>query len=182
MLKRRLQNRDVAPDFAVADLSGAPIRLDDYRGSWVLLSFYRYASCPLCNLRVYEVSGRIAGWEARGLKVIGVFQSPSEKIMQYVGRQDVPFVVLPDPQQKLYALYHVRHSWLGFIKAWLMRLPEIYRSVIHKQFFPGSVEGGIHRIPADFMIDPSGKIAAVFYGKDIGDHMPFEKIEAILKF
>ncbi len=52
----------VAPEFAVADVFGVPVRLADYRGQRLLLSFYRYASCPLCNLRVHELLQHHAEW------------------------------------------------------------------------------------------------------------------------
>ncbi len=181
MLSNRLKQDGIAPVFSVEDLHGRTIDLEAYRGRWLLLSFYRYASCPLCNLRVHEISKLSPQWARQGLDVVGVFQSPREKILNYLGRQEVAFTLLPDPQQKLYAVYQVRHSWAGFIKAWLMRLPEIYRSVIRKQFYPGTVEGGIHRIPADFLIDPAGRLAVAYYGKDIGDHLPVARIEAVLK-
>lgn len=58
----RLVSAMVAPEFAVADVFGVPVRLADYRGQRLLLSFYRYASCPLCNLRVHELLQHHAEW------------------------------------------------------------------------------------------------------------------------
>lgn len=177
----RLKPGDTAPVFATWDINGTRrIDLSRYRGRHVLLSFYRYASCPLCNLRVHDLAQRHAEWHKRGLDMLAVFQSPADKMRQYVGEQHPPFPLIPDPDQKLYALYGVGHSWGGFLKAWAIRLPEIVRSVIGKGYLPGSLEGGIHRIPADFIIDPHGLIAEAYYGQDIGDHMPMERIEPFL--
>jgi peroxiredoxin len=169
---------DVAPAFS-SDVLGRErgISLEDYRGRHLLLSFYRYASCPLCNLRVSDLAQRQADWQARGLDMLAVFQSPADKMLKHVGAHEPPFPLLPDPEQRLYALYGVGHSWTGFIAAWLTRLPEIARSVVGKGFLPGSVEGGIHRVPADFLIAPDGVIAEAYYGRDIGDHLPRARIE-----
>ena len=178
----RLKPGKPAPPFEAWDISGTqPINLQRYRGRYVLLSFYRYASCPLCNLRVHELMQRHADWHARGLDMLAVFQSPVDKIRQYVGAQQTPFPLIPDPGQSLYELYGVGHSWTGFLKAWGMRLPEIVRSVIGQGFLPGSVEGGIHRIPADFVVDQHGWIVEAYYGQDIGDHLPMERIERYLR-
>jgi thioredoxin-dependent peroxiredoxin len=176
-MSRRLDRGNAAPHFRETDLLERPIDLRDFRGRWVLLSFYRYASCPLCNLRVHALSERSTGWRAQGLDVLGVFQSPAEKLRQYVGKQQAPFPLIPDPEQRLYTLYGVESSWMGFMKGWARRLPDIGQSVIGQRFLPGSVEGGIHRIPADFVIDPYGRIAEAYYGRDIGDHLPFDRIE-----
>lgn len=180
-MNTRLKKGDIAPEFMGADLFDAKIRLSDYRGRWLLLSFYRYASCPLCNLRVHHLSLRSALWQSIGMDMVAIFQSPPDKIRQYVGRQQSPFPLLADAEQKLYALYGVRTSWVGFLKAWIKRLPEVWSSVIGSQYWPGSIEGGIHRIPADFIIDPHGRIAVAYYGRDIGDHLPLEIIERQLQ-
>lgn len=179
-MSARLKHGEIAPQFSEFDPFGKYIKLDDYKGRWLMLSFYRYASCPLCNLRVHELSKHSTRWQEQGLHMLAIFQSPAEKIRQYVGRQQAPFPLIPDPEQRLYALYGVGYSWTGFLKAWATRLPEIGRSVLGQGFLPGSVEGGIHRIPADFIIDPQGRIAEAYYGRDIGDHLPMERIDRLL--
>lgn len=173
----RLRAGDTAPAFSSDAIGHERVRLDDYRGRHVLLSFYRYASCPLCNLRVHDLAQRHADWHARGLDMLAVFQSPADTMRKHVGVQKPPFPLLPDPEQRLYALYGVGHNWAGFVAAWLTRLPDIARSVVGNGFLPGSVEGGIHRVPADFLIGPGGVIAEAYYGRDIGDHLPRARIE-----
>jgi len=180
-MSERLKCGDMAPDFFEKDLLGRVIKLHDYRGRWLLLSFYRYASCPLCNLRIHTLSQRYKVWQTQGLDMLAVFQSPAEKMQQYVGKQQAPFPLIPDPEQRLYVLYGVKCNWAGFLKAWVTRLPDIGRSVLGRGFLPGSVEGGIHRIPADFVIDPQGRIAEAYYGHDIGDHLPVERIDHLLQ-
>lgn len=176
-MNQRLKRGDVAPHFCVRDVRDRRIDLSDYVGRWLLFSLYRYASCPLCNLRVHTLSQRYEAWRERGLDAIGVFQSPAEKMLQYVGKRQAPFPLIPDPDQRLYALYGAQSSWRGFLKGWATRLPEIGQSVLNQGFLPGSVEGGLHRIPADFLIDPQGRIVEAYYGRDIGDHFPIERIE-----
>lgn len=180
-MSARLKKGDGAPYFSGQDLGGRRVELRAYAGHWLLLSFYRHASCPLCNLRIHTLSQRCDAWQARGLNLVGVFQSSADKMRYYVGRQQTPFPLIPDPEQQLYALYRVGHSWTGFFRAWAMRLPEISRSILGQGFLPGSVEGGIHRIPADFVIDPHGKIAEAYYGRDIGDHLPIERIDHLVQ-
>jgi len=181
MKQQRVEVGAQAPLFETSSLGDIPpIRLQDYRGRRVLLSFYRYASCPLCNLRIHELARRSDTWKAQGLDMLAVFQSPDGKMQQYVGKQKLPFPLVPDPEERLYVLYRVGHSWVGFLKAWAMRLPEIGRSVIGKGFLPGSVEGSIHRVPADFLIDRDGTIAMAYYGRDIGDHVPLEQVESFI--
>jgi len=175
-MTKRLSTGDTPPIFLMPSLQGEMMSPHNFTGRWLLLSFYRYASCPLCNLRVHELSGLHAEWQANGLDMLAIFQSPAEKLNMYVGSQQLPFPLIPDPEQMLYERYGVKHSWIGFLVAWIKRLPAISRAVIRERYLPGSVEGGIHRIPADFLISPDGRIAEAYYGRDIGDHLPISKI------
>ncbi|MBU2551422.1 MAG: peroxiredoxin family protein [Proteobacteria bacterium] len=60
----RLDPGRPAVDFEVRDIFGQTRRLEDYRGRKLMLSLYRYASCPLCSFRVrvlIRVPGRPPG-------------------------------------------------------------------------------------------------------------------------
>lgn len=175
----RLQAGMAAPDFTLTDTHGQEVSLSALRGRRVMLSFYRYASCPFCNLRIHELSKRAEGYQQQGLELIAVFQSPSEKILQYAGKQRPPFPIIPDPRRLLYRRYGVERSWLGLLRAFASRLPEVVKAIA-SGFRPGSVEGELHRVPADFIVDEEGRLLVTFYGKDIGDHLPLEALENYL--
>jgi peroxiredoxin len=108
--------------------------------------------------------------------VVAVFQSPAERIAHYIERQAPPFKIIPDPELRLYSAYGVESSWRGFFRAWTFGLPRVSQAVLGNGFLPGSVEGNLNRIPADFVIGPEGRLADVYYGEDIGDHMPFSRV------
>ena len=57
----------------------------------------------------------------------------------------------------------------------------VFDAVVRKRFFPGAMDGDWAMVPADFLIDPDQRIAAVFYGQHIGDHMPIARIERFLE-
>ncbi len=176
----RLSNHTNAPSFSIHNLNGEIFDLSTPRSKLLLLAFFRYASCPLCNLRVHELIKNYQGMKD-DLEIVAIFQSPTPKIQQYVGTQDIPFTVLPDPNKILYKLYGVENSWLGFAKAWTLKISQVLNAVIKHKYLPGSVEGEIHRIPADFIIDTDNKILKAYYGKDIGDHLPLDEIHSLIK-
>lgn len=112
--------------------------------------------------------------------MLAFFQSPKESILKYVGKQEVPFPIVPDPGRTIYRAYGVESSWVGFIKAMVFKLSDLTKAM-QKGFKPGKMEGNKAIIPADFLIGPDQKIEKAYYGKDIGDHLPIEEIEAWLK-
>ena len=176
----RLQTGTTAPDFTVADIHGKEVALSALRGKRVMLSFYRYASCPFCNLRIHGLSQRAEEFRQRGLEMVAVFQSPSKNILKHAGKQEHAFSIIPDPQCLLYLRYGVETSWFGMLKAFVGRVPEMVTAMA-RGFLPGSMQGEKSRLPADFIIEGDGTIIATYYGKDIGDHMPVETVEKYLK-
>lgn len=174
----RLQPGSPAPAFTTVDYQGNPVSLQALAGRKVLLSFYRYASCPFCNLRIHHLRQRSAEWQARGLDMVAVFQSPAASIRDYAVGETVEFAIVPDPELQLYRRYGVESSWLAFAKSGL-RAADLAKATA-KGFLPGKVEGDMNRVPADFLIDEQGIVRVAFYGKDIGDHLDIRVVEDFL--
>jgi thioredoxin-dependent peroxiredoxin len=162
----RLQAGQTAPAFLRPDINGAMLRLKDYRGRYLLLSFYRYASCPFCNLRVHELMQHQAEFDQ---------QSAREGILDHVGKQRPPFPIIPDPGHSIYRRYGVESSLRGFLLGLTLRMGKALQAMA-KGFLPGRMEGSITLLPADFLIGPDGSILVAYYGKDISDHLPIEVI------
>ncbi|MBE0451232.1 MAG: AhpC/TSA family protein [Clostridia bacterium] len=170
----RMLKGNKAPQFEMVALSGKTVTLNPPKDGKILLSFYRYASCPLCNLRVSELNELYPQIKAGGMEMIAVFQSPEASLKAYVGKQNVPFEIIPDPEQKLYKIYGLEKSLLGMLKS--MFKPGKFSEAMRKGFKVGPSEGPKTQIPADFIIDENNSILEAFYGNDIGDHMPVESI------
>ena len=177
----KLQAGQQAIDFHVRDIHGTPINLANFSGKKLMISFYRYASCPLCNLRVHELIQHFPAFNAKGLAMLAFFQSPAEGIQKYVGKQEAPFPIIADPSHEIYQRYGVTSSWLGFGKAIAFKLPMAYQAVFGKGFLPGRMDGDKAMIPADFLITPEQTIHRAFYGSDIGDHLPIKEIQLFIE-
>ena len=175
----RLQAGDKAWDFQVTDILNRQISLEKFRGRKLMLSFYRYASCPLCNLRVAQLINEYPDYHKRGLSMVAFFQSSRESILHYIGRQDAPFTIVADPERSIYRLYGVESSWSGYARS-LVDLPRWFDAIVRHGFKPGKMEGDKALIPADFLVGPDLIIRQAFYGKDIGDHIPLPEIDSFL--
>jgi len=165
-----------APDFRVRDWRGDEHHLGSLRGRRVWLAFFRYASCPLCNLRVRDMIRRWDGWRDR-VELLAVFQSPNASIAEYVGRQTPPFPLIGDPEEDLYRAYHAESSIGGFLHP---RAAALGAKAAAAGFLPGRMEGTKTRLPADFFIDEEGILERAFYAGDISEHVPFEDVDAWL--
>lgn len=174
----RLKKGDKALSFETSDIYGNPIRLEDFSGKKILLSFYRFSSCPFCNLRVHELIQKYSEFENKGLVMLSFWQSSKEKILEDVGRQKAPFPLIPDPKENIYARYGVYASWWATLKVALH--PQRIFQVVREGFMTLKKTGKANMVPADFLINPDLTIRTAYYGKHIADHLPISEIELFL--
>src|SRR5262245_43429624 len=106
----RLQPGTSAPDFTVTSVDGQTRSLAAYRGKPVLLQFYRYAGCPMCDLRLHDFSREYPRLQARGLEVIAFFHSSPERLRRHLRERGLTFPVVGDPTQRVYRQYGVESS------------------------------------------------------------------------
>ena len=170
----RLKVGAAAPAFSVVDIEGRPRSLADYRGRRLLLSFYRYAACPYCNLRVHQLRARAEAWAAQGLHTLAFFQSPPERVSRIVAKGAAPFPLVADPDRRIYARYGIESSTLGFIAGFVHPKALV---ALGRGFMPGKMEGDKRLLPADFLIGPELTIDDAYYASNISQHIPLERIE-----
>jgi len=115
-------------------------------------------------------------WLDDGLSIIGVFQSPQSAVGEFMRDRGMLFPFVGDPTERLYAEWGLS-AGLGGLMAPRLAGP-MAMSVISGRVF--QKHGSLLRIPADFLIEADGTIAETFYGKDIGDHIPFERVDAFV--
>lgn len=171
----------LAPDLRLPSVDGSVVRLSALRGLPVWLGFYRYAACPLCNLRIHEMTERFGARHGRDLHILAVFQSPIAKMRASMAKHDAPFPFLSDPGERSYAEYGVGASLAGFVGAAGPSGMRRLASAAAKGLvgLPGS-DGTIGRLPSDFLIDEHGRIEDVFHAREISEHIPFARVDAFL--
>lgn len=138
-----------------------------------LLAFFRYADCPICNLRVRDLRKMSSALSRAGLETVAVFQSPSSHLAESLGGEEWPFPLVADDSMEHYRRWEVETSWGG-----LLGLGSMSAAVkaLRSGHLPGRIDGPVNRMPADFVIDPHGKIALAHYGRDAGDHLPLDSV------
>lgn len=174
---QRLNVGDKAPDFEAIDTNGDTINLSNYKGQKVLIAFFRYAGCPVCNYRVHDLIENYDNIQSKGYKIIAVFESDNEVLKNYLIETQAQFRVIGDPKLALYKKYAVEKSLWKMLGSAFKKQP---KEAIKKgnKLFQRKIkrDGNLTRLPADFIVDENGIIKAVHYGTNIGDHLPITEI------
>jgi peroxiredoxin len=167
-----------ALDFTATTIEGTSFQLSQYKGQKIYLTFLRNGACALCNLHVHKLLTRFQEFQSLGIQIVCVFESSVEDMAPYVGQQKVPFVLLSDPEGKLYDLYQVESSE--------ERVQEIVKSGLAKDKLKEAEEAGFghipqeranfFRFPADFLITESFQLVLAHYTKHVIDHLSIDRI------
>lgn len=89
-----------APDFALNDLDGKPVRLSDFRGRSVVLVFWA-SWCPDCRAEVPELKQMAADADPDKVQFVSVsFDRSFDTLRTFVAEQELPGVQLFDPAGK----------------------------------------------------------------------------------
>lgn len=176
----KLMVNSVAPEFGIADVYGKLQKLSDYKGKKVLLSFHRNVGCPVCNLRFHEIESEASLFKSSNLVLISVYESSTDNIIKYLDGVNPYTIMIPDPSENLYKLYHVEQSVKKLLKGMLKGAisKAIGGMKLQKHFM--AQDGNLNRIGADFLINEEGIIIAAHYGQFLGDHLPLSTIKKML--
>ncbi len=167
-----------AIDFEAYDINGDHFRLSEEKNKVTVLSFFRDASCPFCNVRIYEYTKKHEEWAELGIEVIAIFTSSPDKVKKFVAKNPRPFKTFGDPDLQIYEKYLVEKSFAKFLLGVVSNIPRFIKGwLVGGRFNP--INRHINLVPADFIITPKGKVIDAWYGRDVSEHIPMQRIERV---
>jgi len=137
------------------------------------LTFYRFAACSFCNLRLNEIIKKYDEFGDNFLMIL-VLDSPLENLIKHIKKHNAPFPILADENYKYYNQYGLERK---FIRAVIFKFPTLIKAST-KGFIPLVFKGYVSTLPSDIMINSDGVVEDVYYAKtDTGNHLPFNRIK-----
>ena len=131
-----------APDFTLVSQEGTSVRLQDYRGKWVVLYFYPKDGTHGCTIEAHNFQRDIAKYEQANAVVVGVSVDSTGSHKEFCAQQGLTFKLLADTDKKVSAEYG--------------SLMNLVATKIAKR--------------NTFLIDPQGRITKVWTGVDPTPH------------
>jgi peroxiredoxin len=144
---------DTVSDFTLPDTRGRLLRLSEKLAQGrVVLTFYRGAWCPYCNLELRAYQQRLPRLSGLGASVIAVSPQTPEASVLMVEKNLLDFDVLSDSGSRVARAYGLAFTFPEDLKAMYLRraipLPE----------FNGTNDWTVP-IPATFVIAGDGRVA-----------------------
>lgn len=150
-----------APDFSLPNAFGRPVRLSDLTATGpVVLTFYRGAWCPYCNLQLRGLQQILPYIENAGAKLVAITPQKPDKSREQLEADGYPFEILSDLDDRVMEAYNLHYQ----VPA---RLAALYKSKLELDLTEYNGEGRtVLPVPATFVIDRHGVIRAAFADTD----------------
>jgi len=171
----KLEIGSMVPDVVLHSIDGEIFNLDQLNGRSFMLSFFRFASCPFCNLRVHELGKRYDEF-GDNFTIVAIFDSPLDNLILHSRKHHSPFTILADEDNKYFKRFGIEYSFLGVIKGSIFRFPTLLKAML-RGYLPLRIKGKWTTMPADFLVDQAGIIKQAYYGNDEGDHLLFDEVK-----
>jgi len=127
-----------APEFCLPNQDNIEICLRDLKGKWVVLYFYPKDLTPGCTTEACEFTEALPDFEGLDAIILGVSPDSVQKHQKFIEKKDLKITLLSDEEKEVLKAYG----------AWGP-----------KKLYGKEYEGVIR---STFIIDPEGKIAAVW--------------------
>ena len=170
----KLEFGQLAISFAGTDVYGSKIDLKDYQGQKVVLSFFRKAACPFCNMAMQQLIKRHTEFEAKGIKIITLFASTKDDVLKYAGKQTPPFPIIADEKFEIYKKYGISISYGGMLKTMLNPV-KVWKAV-KGGFFSLRTIPQDPVLPAEILINEDQTVQLAYYGNDYDDHLSVDEM------
>ena len=172
---------DIFPTLELTAASGRQVTIPDPGGDRVHLQLRRFAGCPICNLHLRSIVNRHDEIRSRGIREAVVFHSTAAELAKH--EAEMPFPLIPDPERALYRQLGVERGPSSLLNGGALRAAMAgeaaairKRSTTRGVLGPVKPTGGRFGLPADFLIAPDGRIAAVKYGKHAYDQWTVDEL------
>ena len=172
---------DAFPTLELTATSGQLITIPDPAGNFVHLQLRRFAGCPICNLHLRSVVARHDEIRSHGIREVVVFHSTVAELAKY--EAELPFPLIADPERELYRRLGVERRAGSLLSTRALRAAIAgqtaalgNRSTKRGALGPVKPTGGRLGLPADFLIAPDGRVAAVKYGEHAYDQWTVDEL------
>jgi peroxiredoxin len=143
-----------APGFEAPDVRGELVRLDDRLATGpVVLTFYRGAWCPICNLELRALQAILPQLGAAGASLVAISPQGPDASLPLVESLDLGFDVLSDLDQSIIGAYRLRFELPDELKA-------VYEQVEMPLTSVNADTSWYLPVAATFVIDADGVVRA----------------------
>ena len=176
----RLEIGDNAPNISLPAIDGTIFEMSSMKGKRVIFTFFRFSSCPFCNIRINRIMKR---WDEfpDDTVMVGVFDAEITELTKRMAKHNLKFTIIADESYQHFLANGVKKSLFRVMLA-PMRAPLTTLEAIFRGYIPMTLSmSKMSTLPVDILIDEEGKVVESHYCKDTVDHLPIDRLISFAK-
>lgn len=170
----KLKKGDKIGGLQLPSTAGNIFNISEVIGKKTLITFYRFATCPFCNLRLNEFSNRYNELD-KNFRVVAIFDASLDFLTKSTEKHSAPFPILADENFEYFEKFEVEQSIWKFLIGSALGSLKIF-SAFARGYFPRELKS-MTTVPVDILLSEDGTIEKVYYGKNTTDHLKFDEIK-----
>jgi peroxiredoxin len=169
----KLKAGDILPNKTFRAVSGKAISVPD-REMLTHLQFRRFVGCPICNTHIGQMIKRAEEIEAAGIREVLFFHSRENEMRPL--QEGLPFDLVADAEKVYYREFDVETSLAYFMNP--RTIAAAVRGILRGNLTL-RMTGGPLGLPADFLVEPNGRVRAAKYGRHAYDQWSVDELLAL---
>ena len=169
----KMKAGDLFPTKTFRAVSGKELNVPN-SGSLTHLQFRRFVGCPICNTHVGQMIKRAEEIKTAGIQEVIFFHSREEEMRPL--QEGLPFDLVADAEKVYYREFGVEASLAYFMNP--RTIAAAVRGILRGNLTL-KMTGGPLGLPAEFLIEPNGRVRAAKYGRHAYDQWSVDELLAL---
>ena len=165
---------DKIDDLKLPAIDGKTFDISQHQGKNIFISWLRFSGCPLCHLRVNELTNAEDKY-GKDFTNVAIFSCNVDALKKTSTKHGNNIIIAADEDRTYFNKYDMPLSMARVILGLTISPIRMMRAVF-KGYAAPSFNGSFTAIPVDMMINKKGIVEKVKYASHTTDHIPLSEV------
>ena len=170
----RIKVGDKIRNLKLPTIDGKTFDISQHQGKNIFISWLRFSGCPLCHLRVNELTNAEDKY-GKDFTNVAIFSCNVDALKKTATKHGNSIIFAADEDRTYFNKYDMPLS-LTRVMLGLTISPLRMMRAVFKGYAAPSFNGSFTAIPVDMMINKKGIVEKVRYASHTTDHIPLSEV------
>lgn len=170
----RIKVGDKIRNLKLPTIDGKTFDISQHQGKNIFISWLRFSGCPLCHLRVNELTNAEDKY-GKDFTNVAIFSCNVDALKKTSTKHGNSIIIAADEERTYFNKYDMPLSMTRVMLGLTISPLRMMRAVF-KGYAAPSFNGSFTAIPVDMMINKKGIVEKVKYASHTTDHIPLSEV------
>ena len=170
----RIKVGDKIRNLKLPTIDGKTFDISQHQGKNIFISWLRFSGCPLCHLRVNELTNAEDKY-GKDFTNVAIFSCNVDALKKTATKHGNSIIFAADEERTYFNKYDMPLS-MARVMLGLTISPLRMMRAVFKGYAAPSFNGSFTAIPVDMMINKRGIVEKVKYASHTTDHIPISEV------